>query len=239
MELSPRENVLRLRADALRPPQPAVLLEGIAERLREAIIAGTLARGQRQGCRELAATFGVPFGTIRAALRQLGEEGYVHSSGRTFEVAPLRLVAQELLLRRRRVEHALTRSAARLITPFGLRRLERLSQEMVEAQLRQDITVLQRCNYRFHVCLYRHADRPDLLSEMQSLWSRFPFDLMTTMPDRSISVVEEHAAVLRALRSGNPDAAGRAMLEHIEQGWQQFRQHYPLPRVRRHAGLVG
>jgi DNA-binding GntR family transcriptional regulator len=98
---------------------------------------------------------------------------------------------------------------------------------MLEAQCRGDIEDVHRCNYRFHVGLYRLADRPEVLQRVQTLWARFPFDMLTTLPGRMMAVSGEHMAVLRALWQSDAVQAGRAMRDHIQQGWQAFLRHYP------------
>lgn len=208
--------------------QSAPTLEILAERLREHIIAGWLRRGQVLLVRDTAQDIGAPRTLVREAFAQLREEGYLVSAGRGTIVAPLCLEAHRLLKRRLPLEVQLTRLAARRMTPFGLRLLRRINQEMVEAQLRYDIPNTQRHNYRFHAVLYRFADRPDLLAEVQTLWAGFPFDLMTTMPSRLPAVAEEHDTILAALGAGDPVFAARAMQYHILHGWQEYQRHYPL-----------
>jgi DNA-binding GntR family transcriptional regulator len=200
----------------------------MVERLRESIIGGWLRRGETLLVRGIAHDMGAPVGIVRAAFARLCGEGYLIRTGRGTLVAPLCLEALQLLKRRLPLEVRLTRLAARRLTPFGLRLLHQIRQEMVEAQHRHDLPIVQRSNYRFHNVLYRFADRPDLLAEVQTLWAGFPFDLMTTMPSRMPAVAEEHSAVLASLRAGDARNAGAAMHYHILHGWQEFQRYYPL-----------
>jgi DNA-binding GntR family transcriptional regulator len=204
----------------------------VAERLRESIIAGWLRRGQVLTLRDTALDIGAPQTLVRSAFGQLRAEGFLIRAPRGSVVAPLCLEAQQLLNRRLPLEVQLTRLATRRLTRFGLRLLQRINQEMVEAQLRYDVPNAQRHNYRFHAALYRFADRPDLLAEVQALWAGFPFDLMTTMPSRLAAVADEHDTVLAALRAGDSQYAARAMHYHIQHGWQEFQRHYPLQAER-------
>jgi DNA-binding GntR family transcriptional regulator len=200
----------------------------VADRLREWIIASWLRRGQPLTVRDTARDFGAPQSLVRAAFARLREDGFLMRSARGTVVAPLCLEAQELFKRRLPLEVQLTRLATRRLTTFGLRLLDRIEEEMVEAQRRYDLPNAQRHNYRFHVALYRFADRPDLLAEVQTLWAGFPFDLMTIMPSRLPAVAREHEILLAALHAENPRSAGRAMHYHILNGWQEFQRHYPL-----------
>ena len=215
-------------------PPMAAATERAAEQLRERIISGSLRRGQTLSARDLGHDLGAPVGVMREALSRLCDEGYAMRNERSIVVAPFCLEARQLLKRRLPLEVRLTRLAARRLTPFGLRLLDQIRHEMIEAQHRYDLLMVQRGNYRFHNLLYRFADRPDLLAEVQMLWAGFPFDLMTTMPSRMPAVADEHAAVLAMLRVGDVRRAGEAMRFHILHGWQEFQRHYPL-RLERQA----
>ncbi len=218
-------------------PISAPTVDLVAGRLRECIIAGWLRRGNILKLRETAEAVGAPLNLVRDAFVRLLDEGFLIRTSRGSAVAPLYLEAQQLLNRRLPLEVQLTRLATRRLTPFGLRLLRRITQEMVEAQLRHDLPNAQRHNYRFHAMLYRFAERADLLAEAQTLWAGFPFDLMTTMPSRLAAVAQEHETLLTALCAGDVQAAGRAMHYHILHGWQEFQRHYPI-QVERQARLA-
>jgi DNA-binding GntR family transcriptional regulator len=218
---------------------PDVAVSQVAEHLRETIIGGWLRRGQTLLVREVADGIGASAGIVREAFAQLSAEFYLRRRGRSTIVAPFCVEAYALLERRLPLETRLTRLATRRMTPFGLRLLQQIRQEMVEAQHRQDLAAVQRGNYRFHRVLYSFADRPDLLAEVRSLWAVFPFDLMTTMPGRMTEMAAEHSTVLTMLHTGDPRKAGRAMHYHILHGWQAFRRNYKLPPAERQPRRAG
>lgn len=221
--------VTALRADCgFRGLSSASTVDLVAERLREWIIAGWFRRGQMLTVREVARDIRAPQRLVREAFTRLHDDGFLMRMARGTAVAPLRLEAQQLLKHRLPLEVQLTRLATRQLTTFGLRLLDRIEGEMVEAQRRYDLPNAQRHNYRFHVALYRFAHRPDLLAEVQALWAGFPFDLMTTMPSRLPAVADEHETILAALHAGDPQCAARAMHHHILHGWQEYQRHYPL-----------
>ncbi len=201
--------------------------ERAAEILREWIIGGLLRRGQDLVTADLAHAMRTSQATAGKALSRLMAQGFATRSRRAILVAPLQLEAHGLLANRLKLEPDLTGLAARRITHFGLYRLERLHGDMIEARRRNDILTFQRCNYRFHVDLYRLAARPDDLQQIQTHWSAFPFDMLTALPGRMAAVLEEHSAILQALQDGDPRQASRTMREHIQQGWQAFLRHYP------------
>lgn len=208
------------------PPIPPSS-EHAAELLRERIVAGALPRGRSLPRYELARSIGASPAVTSAALDQLVAQNFAVRRGRNLVVAPLRLEAQALVAERLRLEPDLTRRAVRRIAELDLYRLERMQRDMQDAQRRGDIEAVQRCNYRFHVTLYRLADRPETLRRVQALWAGFPFDMLTTLPGRMRAVADEHIAILQALRDADPVRAGRAMRAHIRLGWQAFLRYYP------------
>ena len=68
-------------------PIPETMVDGITERLRRAIIAGTIRPGERIRVAELERKFGVSHIPIREALRRLQSEGFVEISPRRTTIA--------------------------------------------------------------------------------------------------------------------------------------------------------
>ena len=60
------------------------------------------------------------------------------------------------------------------------------------------------------------------------LWAKYPFDLLTTIPNRLSRLASEHAEFLDAARAGNTRLALKAMQFHLENGWREFKRNYPL-----------
>ena len=68
-------------------PIPETMVDGITERLRRAIITGTIRPGERIRVAELERKFGVSHIPIREALRRLQSEGFVEISPRRTTIA--------------------------------------------------------------------------------------------------------------------------------------------------------
>jgi DNA-binding GntR family transcriptional regulator len=68
-------------------PIPETMVDGITERLRRAIITGTIGPGERIRVAELERKFGVSHIPIREALRRLQSEGFVEISPRRTTIA--------------------------------------------------------------------------------------------------------------------------------------------------------
>jgi DNA-binding GntR family transcriptional regulator len=68
-------------------PIPETMVDGITERLRQAIITGTIGPGERIRVADLERKFGVSHIPIREALRRLQSEGFVEISPRRTTIA--------------------------------------------------------------------------------------------------------------------------------------------------------
>ena len=68
-------------------PIPKTIVDGITERLRRAIITGTIRPGERIRVADLERKFGVSHIPIREALRRLQSEGFVEISPRRTTIA--------------------------------------------------------------------------------------------------------------------------------------------------------
>ena len=79
-------------------------------------------------------------------------------------------------------------------------------------------------NYHFHMTIYEAANAPLLVDLAQGLWLRFGPSLRVVcgrfgtqnLPDR-------HQQALKAMRARDGEAAAQAILEDLEQGFEQVR----------------
>lgn len=200
----------------------------VAEFLRERIISGYFARGQKLKQAEIAQMLDLSITPVREALKLLEAQGYVvGSSHRGAVVAPFQVSeAEELYELRLLLETRLTRAAAKRIDAAGIRALEDLNEELLAAAERDDNDAARSANFRFHFRLYELANQPQSLHFVRILWAKYPFDLLTVMPRRQFDVADEHRDILDGLRQGNVAKVTRAMQNHIERGWRTFKEHY-------------
>ena len=199
------------------------------------ILDGTFPTGRPlPGERVLAERFGVSRGSIRDAMRMLETIGLLdarHGQG-TFPreldvtrlVAPLASVLtsrhdlqEELLDVRRMFEPAVARAAATRVTDEDLTDLQRIL-DTQRRKLKSGRSAIVE-DTAFHAAVARAtrnravmrimATLNDLLIESRTLTLK-----QKGRPERSI---QGHEAVVAALRQRDPDAAARAMHNHIEQ----------------------
>jgi DNA-binding GntR family transcriptional regulator len=78
-------------------------------------------------------------------------------------------------------------------------------------------------NRRFHSVIFTASGRSYLVRTLAQLWSAFPTMLwsniprvaVTSVPERDLPDIEEHAEIVAAFAAHNPDRAERAVRNHI------------------------
>jgi DNA-binding GntR family transcriptional regulator len=200
----------------------------VAEFLRERILSGLFQRGQKLRQAEIAKMFNLSITPVREALKLLEAEGYVlGASHRGAIVAPVNLEqVEELYELRLELETRLAREAFKRITPEGIESLIRMNEEMTVALKANDMVAHRRSNFRLHFRFYEMADQPSTLHFVRILWAKYPFEMLSVMPNRLADVIDEHQKFLDALKSGDGKAVIRAVQAHIESGHRKFKKHY-------------
>jgi GntR family transcriptional repressor for pyruvate dehydrogenase complex len=206
------------------------LYQDIAEKLARAIAAGQFAVGERLPPeRELAALHAVSRPTVREALIALELDGliearpgsgvYVIATQRpdaqavAMDVGPFELTEARLIF-----EGEVAALAATLLTDADLADLERLLQQMERDNEAGNGEAADRL---FHQRIAAATGNGAMAGVVDSLWtirSRSPqcvrtFGKLTAKGYKP--VLEEHRAILRALRARDPVAARKAMREHL------------------------
>jgi DNA-binding FadR family transcriptional regulator len=210
----------------------------IAEQLRERILGGQLAVGQRLPSEaELAEEFGVNRGTVREALRMLSSRLLLTTSrgvGGGSQVAQVDPdhIAQllgdsilqlsrsegctivELLEAREMLEVPCARLAAsRRSEP----QLERLRAAIPSSLEEESLARVWELNQHFHEVVLELADNRLLPILAQPVFhvirTRFLRDRATMGFWRRVNV--DHAAILAAVEAGDPDRAGAEMADHL------------------------
>jgi len=196
----------------------------VAEILRERIIAGIYARGDKLKQADIAAELGVSITPVREALQMLEAEGYVQGLAHKGVLVP-ELVAerqQEIFDLRLNLEQELTLHAIRNMAKTDLKLIQSIQKQLNEAIKNQDINAVRTENYRFHFKLYELAQRPQTLKFVRVLWAQYPFTSQDKTSSRPDTMRKEHEYFLDQLASGNEAGAVQAMLDHIKSGWKQL-----------------
>jgi DNA-binding FadR family transcriptional regulator len=209
------------------------LYEQIAQKLAKAIAAGDYEIGQRLPSeRELAQSFGVSRPTVREAIIaleldelvdvRLGSGVYVKNrqppSGAegAKDIGPF-----ELLEARHAIEGEAAALAALRIDDAQLAKLSALISEMRDDNRQNEIIMSEEADRRFHELIASSTQNSGIIAAVQMLWdARARSPQSHSMDDKGRArglkpPIDEHAAILRALKKHDPEAARAAMHEHI------------------------
>ncbi len=193
--------------------------------LRHWILSGNLAPGSRINVRESIAELGTSNGPVRDALIQLRSEHLVQGGhGQNWTVTRVtREMIDEGMIVREGLEAQSARCCAVSATPMGIQRLMKLAEELdgrVEAGLDADDLTTE-LDERFHLMVAETAGCGWLREEIKR-WT-----VVMTWAGRFIGNLktkgESHVEVVRAIATGDPDAAGRQMRQHILHPWQEMK----------------
>lgn len=188
--------------------------------LRGAILRGDIAPDTHLTVGRIAQMLGMSPTPVREAIRTLQAEGLLrhepHHSVSVNRYSPQDI--HDLYQMRADLESQATCIAATRLDNATLDRLATLNERMRALAVAGDIDALNRLNGEWHLLIYDAADNRILLDVVQHLWKKFVWDINWILPGRSLRSVEEHDAVLEALRAHDAEEAVRRMREHLQYG---------------------
>lgn len=193
--------------------------ESVHRTLREAILQQILGPGTRLAEEDLAGGFGISRTPVREAILRLEAEGLAErSSGRTAfvtEISPREIV--EIYEVRGAIDGLSAELAATRIEPPALSGLEWTNQQMRDAGEQGDFVTMARLNLEFHEQLATASGNAFLLQMLVAVHDRVRRFPGTTFAhgERWREAVEEHDALLTALRSHDSEASARLARAHM------------------------
>jgi DNA-binding GntR family transcriptional regulator len=189
------------------------------ESLRELIASGALSPGEQIRQTEVAERMGVSRSPLREALHALEQEGLlVHHPNRGYFVARLKHEDLTQLYRMRELlEGELIRSAHQP-DENTLEELRSLNEEIATALNAGSVSRMLRSNRTFHFRIFDLSPLSLIRREAARLWRLCePYQAAYLWhPETRLRVVDEHAAVIDALASG--DCEGAALLLDTHRG---------------------
>lgn len=200
----------------------------IAATLRDAILDGEYAPGERIRQDDLAERHGASRLPVREALRMLEAEGLVTLVANTGAwVSTLGAEeCQELYLVRERLEPLLLKMNVPLVTDDEIARLQALADRMEESADVEEFLVLDR---EFHLLGIDHADTSVLTDLVKSLWNRTQHyrraatRLFWSEGDRGVH--HDHQLLVGALRRRDADDAEMLLAQHIRRSRLELTRH--------------
>jgi DNA-binding GntR family transcriptional regulator len=204
------------------------LPEAVAEKLREAVLAGQLKPGERLVEQKLATSLGIGQPTLREALKELEFQGFVRKSPKkgtyVTELTPedFRKI-QEV---RMALEVVAIEQAAHNMTAEAVRELEKLVTTMRTAAQKFDLATFHKSDLRFHRVVWDLTGNEYLGLALERIaFGLFAFVLLQRDPSASnefIASAEQHAQIVAGLRTRDPKRAREAFVKSTTKFWNQY-----------------
>jgi DNA-binding GntR family transcriptional regulator len=191
----------------------------VATSIRNAVYRGEYVAGQRLIEAELCAAHVVSRSVVRSALQELATEGLVeiqlHKGARVRQVS--RDEAIEITEVRMVVEGLIAATAARRAGPDQVAELRGIGAAMRRAVAEQDALGYSELNADLHSLIREiagHRTAATVIERLRGQLVRYQFHL-ALQPGRPARSLDQHEKIIEAIAAKDPEAAEKAMREHI------------------------
>jgi len=209
----------------LRMLQSQSLPNVVRDEITRLITQGTFLPGAKLAEEELAEQLGVSRGPIREAFRSLEQAGLVRvSKNRGAFVRAFSLKeAEELYVVRAGIEQIISRMLAPKITESEVSELNHMIEYMDEAFLAQDFDRYFPQDRAFHDRIAQMTGNSKLLEIHRSITNEMQLIRLQSIRGGGGMLVSnvEHRSIVEALSSRDPEAAARAMGQHITNAFER------------------
>lgn len=194
------------------------LTMAVQQEVERAILAGEYAPGDKLNEAALALKLGVSRGPVREAFRMLDEAGLVRTEkNRGVFVRDIPLdEAVEIFELRATMEELVGRRLAASMTTEQQVEIETLVHAMEASVKTRDSHSYHLLNLQFHDRLVEMAGNRKLAAVYRKLVKEISLFRRLNLAGQNVLPESAHAhwTILEAIKSGDPDIAGRAMFEH-------------------------
>ena len=192
----------------------------VAQKLRAAIMSGTLTPGQRLVERELCKMMGVSRPSVREALRLLEADGLVNTVPHRGPMVSTISVeeARQLYAARAVLEGFAGRECARLHDPQMVRRIGDALTRLKAAAAKGDLVGCLEAKTEFYAALIGGCHNSFIERMLKPLHDRITLLRITSMsqPKRINKSLREVTAIWRAIQNGDEDRAERCCIDHVK-----------------------
>lgn len=195
--------------------------EQITSRLRDDILTGRLAEGERLHEARLAERFGVSRGPIREVLAQLTHEGLLEAKpncGVKVAESDSDSVRELIVPIRRVIETFALKHVYHELGESDFLMWETILHHLKSACERKDQAAVIQYDIAFHRSILTRAGVPTLLTIWQTIVARIRRHFRHAVVHYGadlLAIYEEHRRLVEVFRGGDRDAAVRALEEHI------------------------
>ncbi len=229
----------------LGPALTTLISDEVVDRLREAILRGHFAPGDRLREAQLADALGVSRGPVRTALAQLEREGLaMRRPNRGAVVAELsRTDLEEVFSLRLAIEPVCCAWAARHARDSDLAEMQAVIDGYAELDARVTARKAAEVDLAFHDAVYRASGHRRLLRLWADLRPQvYVFMLARTYvhtPGFREIMIRSHAEILAVIAAGDDEQAAEVAVEHIRTSYLRVVARYDDQRPESTtAGLV-
>lgn len=205
--------------------------------LRDALLSGQYATGERMAVHQLAESLGVSTMPVREALVTLANEGLLEVIPRRgFRVARMGLRDVEDAFRVHAfVAGLLIEEAAPIITPSTIAELRKTQEAILESfgqrQNEQQLAHrVEELNFKFHRTINHVPDAKRLRWFLRAAARYVPRRFYETIPGWKEATRDRHGAIIDALEARDAVEARRLMEEHVIEAGTLVREHLEARR---------
>ena len=194
----------------------------VYETIKDGILKGVYAPGQRLITKDLATELGVSRMPVREALQRLdaatGLVTLIPRKGAVVNDSSSEKDLVEIYNLRAILEGMSTRLACPNMTEEQINKLESINKEIIHLEGTADEEYFQELNLGFHSIIWKMADSPRLIGILKSLYdaSRGYRYISVKIPGRLDAIVSEHKAIIDALRKKDALLAEKIIKGHYE-----------------------
>ena len=201
--------------------------EAVRARLREQILSGELAMGQRLTEQAVADEMGTSAGPVREAFASLCSEGLLMSLPHrgTFVSSVSQEEARGAYEVRHRLEPYAFELASKRLTPQLNVELDDIIARLREAALRKDYAAIIGLDMRFHGIFYANSGNPILVAVWPLLEGTIRKFVAVAGPQYSRDyndLVRRHEQLLANVRAGDMAAVARELADHGQDIWRHL-----------------
>jgi phosphonate utilization transcriptional regulator len=204
----------------------ASLASAAQQEIERMILSGEIAPGAKLAEAWLSERLGISRGPIREAFRMLEEAGLVRQEKNrgvfvrtipleeAIEIYDLRAVMDELVGRR----------LATGISAEQMRRVKLVADQMDQAVRTDDVDAYHRLNLQFHDLLLDFAGNQKMAAIYRKLVKELALFRRRNLAHRAVlpQSAAEHRQILKAIASGDPELAARAMFQHVTESKERM-----------------
>ena len=210
------------------------LINLLFEKLKEAIIAGKLAPGERLDETKLATSLSVGPVALREALRALEDEGYItfRPDNEVIVSKPTREEIEDYYTISGVLEGLAARLAVERARPEEVDYLRDLHRLLKEACQKRDPGRYFDANNRFHRAIAEIAHNERLFRLVDQLRQDMQKTriLALRLPERLDYSMREHDQILDAFLKKNPELAESTMVRHLKNQMQTLQKALDSPK---------